>query len=103
MTGLDSFTNPQEIGALYPFAGTEVVLAIAGILLWLAWHVHQMRTENRENEAAVELYRKVGTARALGKDGTEWLPDETALTREAGTGNGAVRGETADKVTGVTT
>lgn len=82
-TGLDSFTNPQDIGVLYPFAGSEVFLAVLGILLWLAWHVAQIVGENREHSKAIALYRKVGTARALWKDGAEWLPNEEELTAPA--------------------
>ncbi|MQA07734.1 MAG: hypothetical protein GEU98_04110 [Pseudonocardiaceae bacterium] len=82
-TGIDSFTDPQNVGALYPFPGIEVVLAVVGILLWLGWHVHQTRIENQEYARAIELYRRVGTARALGKDGTEWLPSEEEFAAEA--------------------
>jgi hypothetical protein len=47
-TGLDSFSNPADIGPLYPFPGTEVPLAIIGIALWILFHVLQTREENRE-------------------------------------------------------
>lgn len=75
-TGLDSFTNPEGIGPLYPFVGSEVALAIIGILLWLGWHVRQMLIENREYARAVELYREVGLASVVERNGTEFLADE---------------------------
>lgn len=81
-TGLDSFADPQNIGPLYPFAGTEVALAVIGILLWIWWHVRQIMTENREYARATTMYRDVGMVRALQRDGTEFLAEEEEL-REA--------------------
>ena len=78
-TGLDSFADPQNIGPLYPFVGTEVALAVIGILLWIGWHVMQVRTENREYARATELYREVGMVHALTQDGTEFLAEEEEL------------------------
>lgn len=78
-TGLDSFTNPQEIGALYPFVGTEVALAVVGLLLWLAWHVRQVLIENREYGRALALYRRAGLARAVQQGGPESLAAEEEL------------------------
>ncbi|TCP43910.1 hypothetical protein EV191_12064 [Tamaricihabitans halophyticus] len=82
-TGVDSFSDPASVGALFPFAGSEVVLVVISILLWLLWQIRQTKVENQEYERALAIYRKVGTARALGKDGTEWLPDEAELTAAA--------------------
>jgi hypothetical protein len=84
-TGLDSFADPQNIGPLYPFAGTEVALAVIGILLWIGWHVRQIMTENREYERATTLYRDVGMVHALQRDSTEFLVEEEEL-REAAAG-----------------
>ena len=83
-TGLDSFTDPQNIGPLYPFAGSEIPLAVIGILLWIAWHVQQIRTENREYTRATTLYREVGMVRALQQESTEFLPEEEELREAAG-------------------
>ncbi len=55
-TGIDSFANPGDIGPIYPFVGTEVALAIIGIVLWIAWHVLQMRDESREWAEAEEAF-----------------------------------------------
>lgn len=78
-TGLDSFSNPQDIGALYPFAGTEVVLAVVGILLWLGWHVRQLMAENRGYAEALELYRETGLTWVVRNSGSEWSPEEEDL------------------------
>lgn len=51
-TGLDSFSNPEAIEELYPFVGTEVLLVIVGVALWLLFHVLATREENREWDEA---------------------------------------------------
>jgi hypothetical protein len=37
-----------DIGPIYPFVGTEVALLIIGVVAWIAWHVVQIRREERE-------------------------------------------------------
>jgi hypothetical protein len=39
------------IGPIYPFVGSEFVLWLIGMALWLGWHVWQLRFENRTYEA----------------------------------------------------
>ena len=51
-TGLQSFSDPETIGPLYPFPGTEVPLAIIGIALWILFHVLATKEENREWDEA---------------------------------------------------
>jgi hypothetical protein len=51
-TGLTSFSDPANIGPLYPFVGSEVVLAIVGIALWIAFHIVAHRQESEEWRAA---------------------------------------------------
>jgi len=55
-TGLDSFSNPGAIEALYPFVGTEVLLVIVGVALWLLFHVLAEREETREWEEADKAF-----------------------------------------------
>ena len=38
----------KDVGAIYPFQGTEVLLVIVGLVFWIAWHVIQTRQENAE-------------------------------------------------------
>jgi hypothetical protein len=39
-----------EVGAIYPFQGSEVVMTIVAVVLWLAWHVVEIRGENAQLE-----------------------------------------------------
>lgn len=34
-----------EIGPVYPFVGIELLLVIAGVVFWVAWHIAQLRSE----------------------------------------------------------
>jgi len=37
-----------NVGAIYPWQGTEVIMVVVAIVLWLAWHVWQLKAENKE-------------------------------------------------------
>ena len=34
-----------DVGPIYPFQGTEVILVILAVVFWVGWHVLQMRKE----------------------------------------------------------
>jgi hypothetical protein len=38
----------KDVGAIYPFQGTEVLLVIIGVIFWIGWHIVQTRQENAE-------------------------------------------------------
>jgi hypothetical protein len=38
----------KDVGAIYPFQGTEVLLVIIGLIFWIGWHIVQTRQENAE-------------------------------------------------------
>ena len=37
-----------EVGAIYPFQGTEVWMTVIAVAFWLIWHFIQLRRENAE-------------------------------------------------------
>ena len=45
----------KDVGAIYPFQGAETLMVIVGVVLWLAWHVIQIRAENAELEEDVRM------------------------------------------------
>jgi hypothetical protein len=55
MTG--NFTNWDgnitDMGPIYPFVGAEGLMVIILLVLWIGWHIVQIRMENRQmdNEA----------------------------------------------------
>jgi hypothetical protein len=38
----------KDVGAIYPFQGTEVILVIVGLAFWFGWHIIQTRQESAE-------------------------------------------------------
>lgn len=47
-TGLESWSNPETIGTLYPFAGNEMMFFGACLVFWLLWHVINQVIESAE-------------------------------------------------------
>ena len=45
-TGIESWEVIKEISTLSPFAGTEVTMTVIAIVVWIGWHVWQMKHEN---------------------------------------------------------
>ncbi len=57
-TGLDSWAvDLAEVGPVYPFQGSEVLMVIVGVAIWIIWHIWQIKFENRtfeEDEAKLK-------------------------------------------------
>ena len=68
-TGLETWnTNLNEVVELYPFVGTEMMLALAGIASWIIWHLVQIKMETavlEEEEAVFQDKTKLANARKL--------------------------------------
>lgn len=45
-----------EVGAIYPFQGSEKILVLIGVVLWIVWHIIQMRRENHELAEGVKTF-----------------------------------------------
>ena len=48
--------NITEIGPLYPFVGSEMLLWVIGMALWIIWHIWQVRHEAQEYEDQIRKY-----------------------------------------------
>lgn len=83
-TGLDSFSNPADIGVMYPFPGAEVLFVVVAVALWIAWHVSQVRQESREYAEAVEYYEGTGLEQAIFHGGSALMATEEELTTGEG-------------------
>ena len=47
--GMESWAvDLKDLGAIYPFQGSEVLMVIVGLVFWIGWHVIQIRQENAE-------------------------------------------------------
>lgn len=80
-TGLDSFSNPGEIGPMYPFVGAEWLFVLVAVVLWLLWHVAQIMLENRDNERAVQTYERIGLDRVMFYGGSADVPSDEEWAR----------------------
>ena len=50
--GMESWAvDLKDVGAIYPFQGSEVLMVILGLAFWIGWHVIQTRQENAEIES----------------------------------------------------
>ena len=38
----------KDVGTVYPFAGSEVLMVILCVIFWLGFHISQMRAENNQ-------------------------------------------------------
>jgi hypothetical protein len=54
----------KDVGAIYPFQGTEVLLVIIGLIFWIGWHIVQTRQENAEIESDMSADRSGDETRA---------------------------------------
>ena len=54
-----------NVGAIYPFQGTEVLLVLLGVIFWLSFHIVQIRQENEELEGKDRTSDEVADARDL--------------------------------------
>jgi hypothetical protein len=54
-TMVDSWAvDLATLGPIYPWVGTEVVLWVIGMALWIGWHVWQGRFESRTYGAELQ-------------------------------------------------
>ncbi len=53
-----------DVTKIYPWVGSEVIMAVVAIVLWLGWHVWQLKNENATYE---EEKRKYGTPEHIDK------------------------------------
>ena len=64
--GYDSWAvDLAEVGAVYPFQGTEVFMFIVGLIFWLGWHRIQFKRESDHLNAAKTMGEKDKVAAAL--------------------------------------
>lgn len=57
---VDNWLNVDTFGAIYPFVGSEMFLAILGIGLWICWHIVQIRKENTEFKQDIDNIKNQG-------------------------------------------
>ena len=66
---IDHLSAAEVQGAVYPFVGTEGMLVIALLVIWIGWHVLQNKSESEDLE---KLARKRHGANDHKSNITEW-------------------------------
>ena len=66
---IDHLSAAEVQGAIYPGVGSEGILVIIGLVLWIGWHV---LTNNSESEELEKLARKRHSANDHKSNITEW-------------------------------
>jgi len=77
-TGMvDNWLNIDTFGAIYPFPGSEMLLAILGIAFWIIWHFWQIRKENAEFKADIDnINRQGGPGKVLEDEARREMEDQ---------------------------
>ena len=47
-TGLENWSNPETLGAVYPFVGSEMLMFGLLLGIWLLWHIINQYSETAE-------------------------------------------------------
>ncbi|MEM7169304.1 MAG: hypothetical protein AAF530_04000 [Pseudomonadota bacterium] len=64
-TGIDTWAvDLADIGALYPFQGSEVLMVIIGVAFWILFHIWQLKFEKKTYD---EDLQKLNTPEKLEK------------------------------------
>ena len=66
---IDHLSAAEVQGAIYPGVGTEGILVIALLVIWIGWHVITATSEQAEQE---QLARKRHSANDHKSNITEW-------------------------------
>ena len=66
---IDHLSAAEVKGAIYPGVGTETILVIIGITLWIGWHVI---TDMQESDELKRLARKRHGANDHKSNITDW-------------------------------
>ena len=66
---IDHLSAAEVKGAIYPGVGTEGILVLIAVILWVGWHVLQNNAESKDLE---QLARKKHGANDHKSNITEW-------------------------------
>ena len=57
-----------EVTHIYPWVGSEGLMALIAIVLWLLWHVWQVKAENASYNEKIAKYGDESTLRSVIND-----------------------------------
>ena len=66
---IDHLSADEVQGAIYPYVGSEGILVIVALVIWIGWHVITEMSESKEQE---QLARKKHSANDHKSNITDW-------------------------------
>ena len=69
-TGIESWSAEglSEVTALYPFVGSEVLLTIVGVIVWIGWQVWQIKSENNTYDEQIGKLQGGALTKAISEE-----------------------------------
>ena len=69
-TGIESWgaENLSKIDALYPFVGSEKLMTVIGVVIWIGWQIWQMKFENNSYEEQISQLRGETLTKVISED-----------------------------------
>ena len=69
-TGIESWGSESlsKIDALYPFVGSEVLMTIVCIVVWIGWQIWQIKFENNSYEEQTSQLSEEVIKKAISDD-----------------------------------
>lgn len=61
--GSDWAVDLANVGAVYPWQGLEVLMVVVAVVVWIGWHIIQIRQENAEFQADIASYGSTDSIR----------------------------------------
>ena len=56
-TSIESWAvDLKDVGAIYPFQGSELLMVIVAVALWIVWHLWCVRWERSQHEEKIQKF-----------------------------------------------
>ena len=63
-----------DIGPLYPMVGSETILVVIGLVIWIGWHIWQFRMENSNYRDDLKTLRHNGNMKRRSRGNASCAP-----------------------------
>ena len=69
-TGVESWSAESlaKMDAIYPFVGSEVLLTIVGVVIWIGWQIWQIKFENNSYDEQTSQLQGDSLTKAISEE-----------------------------------
>ena len=69
-TGVESWSAESlaKMDAIYPFVGSEVLLTIVGVVIWIGWQIWQIKFENNSYDEQISQLQGDSLTKAISEE-----------------------------------